>query len=81
MIPQKRQFAKNANKFIFYPSHATLNALHSVDKRSKPGSLVEIGFSSEKSDKMIGDPFRIVMLMIFTSRSFKLKFDFIFWYH
>ena len=54
---------------------------HSVDKRSKPGSLVEIGFFSEKCDNMIGDPFRIVVLMLFTSRSFKLEFDLIFWYH
>ena len=54
---------------------------HSVDKCSKPGSSVEIGFFSEKCDKMIGDPFRIVILMRFTSRSFKLKFDSIFWYH
>ena len=52
-------------------------ATHSVDKRSKTGSLVEIGFSGEKCDKMIVDPFRIVILMLFTSRSIKLKLDFI----
>ena len=44
-------------KFVFMQFGVTV---HSVDKRSKPGSLVEVGFSSEKCDKMIGDPFRIV---------------------
>ena len=67
---------ENDGKLLFIKNG--LKITHSVDKRSKTGSLVEIGFSGEKCDKMIVDPFIIVILMLFTSRSIKLKLDFIF---